>query len=176
MKSTIFAILLMFITASFAAADYIDDVESMGFISGEGLACGAEKYRAYETIARAYLVSSAESDEQQELGMNKYNEAKARAFLSKRHDGLWDCDETNRRFNAQKIFGAKLYKNGTLKMPDGKIITPRGDYDATLLYDSSRNEREELNALYDKIIEKKRRQAQREGIYEKIKRAEALSR
>ena len=162
--------LLLFIPA--AKADYLEDVKSMGYVSGEGIACGAKGYKSYETIARAYLVSAAKSDEQQAAGMNAYNEAKAQAYLAKRHNGLYDCDETNMIFNSQKIFKAKLYKNGKLKMPDGKIIIPRQEYDATQLYDRDGDEREKLNELYDRIMARKRKQAQKEGIYEKIKRAE----
>lgn len=153
-------------------ADYLEDVKNMGYVSGEGIACGAKGYKSYETIARAYLVSAAESDEEQAAGMNAYNEAKARSYLAKRHDGLYDCAEINTRFNQQKIFTAKLYKNGKLKMPDGKIIIPRQEYDATQLYDKNGNERERLNELYDRIISQKRKQAREEGIYEKIKQAE----
>lgn len=170
--------LFLYLIASFllcsitAKADYLEDVKSMGYVSGEGIACGARGYKSYETIARAYLVSAAKSDEQQEAGMNAYNEAKARSYLAKRHDGLYDCDEINARFNQQKIFTAKLYKDGKLKMPDGKVIIPRQKYDATQLYDRNSNEREKLNELYDRIMSQKRKQAQKEGIYEKIKQAE----
>ncbi len=155
-----------------AKADYLEDVKNMGYISGEGIACGAKRYKAYETVARAYLVSAADSDEQQAEGMKVYNEAKARAYLFKRHDGLYDCAEINARFDKQKIFTTKLYKNGKMKMPDGKIIVPRQEYDATQLYDKDRDEREKLNELYDRIMTQKRKQAQKEGIYEKIKKAE----
>lgn len=155
------------------SAGYLEDVRNLGYVSGEGLACGASRYGAYETVARAYLVSSARSDKEQESGMYEYNSAKAKAYMRKRGDGLFDCEEINSRFNRQKIFQAKLYKNGTLKMPDGKVIKPRQEYDATLLYDRNSNEREHLNTYYDKIMAKRRKQAQKEGIYNKIRQAEA---
>ena len=166
---------LIFLVASIneVSAGYIEDVKNLGYVAGEGLACGAQRYKAYELVARAYLVSSASSDQEQEKGMNEYNQAKAQAFLSKRHDGLWNCDAINRRFNKQQIFKTKLYKDGRLKMPDGKVIIPRDEYDATLLYDINEDERERLNELYDNIMARKRKQAQKEGIYDKIRKAEA---
>ena len=162
--------ILFFVTS--AEADYLEDVKNMGYVSGEGIACGADRYKAYETVARAYLVSAAKSDNQQAEGMRAYNEAKAEAYLFKRHDGLYNCAEIKARFNKQKIFTTKLYKNGKMKMPDGKVIIPRQEYDVTQLYDRNSNERKKLNELYDRMMARKRKQAQKEGIYEKIKRAE----
>lgn len=172
MKFLLSLIAFILVNTAIVKAEYLEDVKSMGYVSGEGIACGARRYKAYETIARAYLVSAAKSDTQQAAGMDAYNEAKARAYLAKRHDGLYGCDEINQRFNQQKIFAAKLYKNGKLKMPDGKIFVPRQEYDATQLYDKDSDEREVLNEKYDRIMAKKRAQAQKEGIYEKIKKAE----
>lgn len=172
MKYVIF--LITFILAiSSAKADYLEDVRNLGYISGGGIACGARRYKSYELVARAYLVSAAHSDDEQEKGMYEYNTAKAQAYIQKRRDGLIGCEEINQRFERQKIFKTKLYKNGRLKMPDGKIITPRNFYDATLLYDKKVDERERLNAYYDKLMAKKKKQAQKEGIYQKIRQAEA---
>lgn len=153
-------------------AEYLEDLETLGYVSGEGLACGAKRYKAYELIARAFLVSSAKSDEEQREGMYKYNEAKADAYLSKRHAGLLGCDEVRRRFDKQKIFNTKIYKNGTMKMPDGKIIKPRQQYDPTSLYDKNSNEREMMNQYYDKVIAQKKQRAKEQGIYDKIRREE----
>ena len=166
------ALLMILSTISYVKADYIDDVRSFGYVSGEGIACGARKYPAYETIARAYLVSAAKSDDEQAKGMYEYNEAKAKSYLRKRHDGLWNCAEVNERFNNQKIFKSKLYKNGTLKMSDGKIIKPRKSYDASILYNRQDNEREQLDELYRKISDRRKKQAKKEGIYDKIRKAE----
>jgi hypothetical protein len=162
------------ISISTAKAEYLEDVKNFGYISGTGIACNASRYKIYETIARAYLLSAARSDKEQADGMVAYNTAKAEAFISKRDDGLWDCDDLNRRFDKQKIFKTKVYKNGTLKMPDGKIIKPRRAYDVTLVYDRDSNEREWLNELYDKNIEQQRIDAKEQGIFEKIRRAEAM--
>ena len=157
---------------SASASTYLEEVRNLGYVSGEGLACGAEKYPSYEFIARAYLVSKAASDSEQADGMYEYNKAKATAFMEKRGDGYFGCDETNRRFNNQKIFQSILYKNGTIKLPDGKVIRPRQAYNVNLVYNRNENEREKLNAYYDKIIAQKKQRAAKEGIYQKIKQEE----
>ncbi|MBR5599337.1 MAG: hypothetical protein IKW39_04775 [Alphaproteobacteria bacterium] len=151
---------------------YIEDVKSFGYVAGEGLACGAERYPTYELIARTFLVSSAKSDEEQAKGMFEYNSAKAEAYMSKKQDGLFGCNEINQRFNNQNIFNSKLYKNGKLKLPDGKVIIPRQKYNPNYLYDRSKDERSVLNAYYDKIIAKRNQKAKKEGIYQKIRQQE----
>ena len=155
-----------------AASKYIEDVKTLGYISGEGLACGAARYPSYELVARAYMVSSAKSDKEQAEGMYAYNAAKARAFMNKRREGLFGCEETNKNFNKQKIFSVKLHKNGVIEMPDGKVIRPRQKYNPELLYDRNENERERLNAYYNKLLEKKKRRAQEQGIFKKIRQEE----
>lgn len=87
--------------------------------------------------------------------MYEYNKAKATAFMEKRGDGYFGCDEVNRRFNNQKIFKSTLYKNGTIKFPDGKVIKPRRAYNVNLVYNRNENEREKLNAYYDRVMAKK---------------------
>ena len=176
MKYFIFCITLLMLMISDAKAGYIEDVKNLGYVSGEGLACGAKKYKKYEFIARAYLISAAKSDEEQAEGEYEYNSAKARAYLSKRHVGMIDCPETNERFNEQKIFDTIVYKTGKLKMPDGKIIKPREKYDVMKVYDLSDDEKARVDEKYQSIVAKRKKQAQREGIYQKIKQAELKNR
>ncbi len=168
----LFLILLISVKPLFADSDYIESVQTLGYVSGEGLACGAKQYKSYETIARAYLVSSAKSDKEQAQGMLKYNQAKATAYMNKRESGLYDCATVRERFGKQKILKSKLYKNGTIQLPDGKVIKPRNKYDATLLYDKSVDEKAKLDKFYDGIIEKKKKQAVKEGIMKKIQQYE----
>ena len=64
-------------------------------------------------------------------------------------DGFYECTLINRRFDRQEIFKAVLYEDGTIKMPDGKVITPRQPYDATMIYKKDDKIRENLQAIYD---------------------------
>ena len=87
---------------------------------------------------------------QQAEGMRGYNEAKADAYISKQMDGFFECAQINRRFDNQLIFRATLYADGTIKMPDGQIFTPRNPYDATLVYKKGDNGRSEAERIYKK--------------------------
>lgn len=175
MRFNIIAIvsMLVIISNNVLADDYLKNVENFGLISGEGLACGAKYYPQYEHIARAYLVSAAKSDDEQAVGMYKYNDAKARAFMKKKQIALMGCDEVNYRFNKQKVLKTKLYKNGRMKFPDGKIITPRREYDVNLVYNRNVDERKKLDEMYKKSLKKKKINAQKQGIYNKIKQYES---
>ena len=145
----LFALLL---TAQKAAAapqpTYIEEVQGLGYIAGQGLACDASKYHTFEMIARAFLVSKARSDAEQKKGMDAYNEAKANAFIMQIKDGLQNCDLTAENFDHQKIFKSVIYGDGTLKMPDGKIIKPRQAYDVTLVYTKDPDMREKMMKMY----------------------------
>jgi len=154
------------------ASSYLEEMRALGYVSGEGLACNAKRYPYYERLARSYLITKAKTDEEQAEGMYEYNKAKAKAFISKRGDGYLDCADISRRFNRQEIFKSKLHKNGTIKLPDGKIIRPRQNYDVSLVYNSNENERQKLNEYYDKALLLKKKRAKKEGIYQKIKKYE----
>ncbi len=132
-----------------AQMPYIEEVRALGSVAGQGLACGASKYDTFELLARAILISKAPGDSVQAQGMYAYNEEKANAYMSKQFDGFYECAEINRRFDNQGIFQAVLYADGTIKMPDGKIITPRQPYDASQIYQKNDKIREDLKAIYN---------------------------
>ena len=138
----ILTILLFCAVASTAQAQmpYIDEMKALGSIAGKGLACGASKYNDFELLARAILITKAANDEQQAEGMNAYNEQKAGAYLAMRLDSYSECQEIKQTFDEQQIFYATLYADGTVKMPNGEILTPRQPYDASLVYDSNRKQ------------------------------------
>ena len=152
MKKIVLAVLVLLLNAATArsAEPYLEEVKALGIVSGQGLACGASKFDTFEMLARAILITKASSDRQQAEGMRVYNEAKADAYISKQMDGFFECAQINRRFDNQLIFRATLYADGTIKMPDGQIFTPRNPYDATLVYKKGDNGRSEAERIYKK--------------------------
>jgi len=129
------------LTSLYAATDvyaanstYFEEMKGLGQISGMGLACNASKYDNFELLARAYLRSEATSDEEEEKGLRTYTSAKVASYRSTQMNGFSDCAQTREFFDSQVIFKSVLYGDGTIKTPDGKIITPRKPYDAKKLY------------------------------------------
>ena len=120
--------------ANAANSTYLEEMRGLGELSGMGLACNASKYDNFELLARAYLRSKATSDEEEDKGLRTYMAAKVAYYSSTQMNGFTDCAETREIFDNQIIFKSVLYGDGTIKTPDGKIITPRAPYDAKKLY------------------------------------------
>ena len=173
MKTAISMLIALFITSTIARADYLEDVKNFGYVAGEGIACNSPRYKSYGMVTQAYLISASKSDDELQKGMYAYNEAKATSFIRMKDRKLRGCAEVRERFEKQKIFQTKLSKNGTLRMPDGKVIKPRQAYDTTKIYDKNADEKARLDEIYNKAVAKRKRQLVKEGIYEKIKKAEA---
>lgn len=157
-KKLLFSLIMGICASRVSAQDvsYIDEIRALGSVAGQGLACNASKYDTFEWLARAILISKAPNDSMQAQAMYAYNEEKANAYMSKQMDGMFDCAEINRRFNAQQIFQAVLYADGTIKMPDGTIIKPRQAYDASVIYKKDGDKQRQLaKKIYDKGSEVK---------------------
>ena len=156
MKRLIFSIgfILSIISQAWAQngslTSYLDEMQALGTVSGTAMACGSPKYETFEMLARAILITKAASDQVQEKGMKAFNSAKVEAFVSKQKNNLFDCDEINARFDKQKIFKTTLYRDGTIKMYDGKVFRPRHPYDATLLKEDENINRQNALSIYQK--------------------------
>ena len=135
-------------TAASAQMPYMEEVKALGIISGQGLACGSSKYKTYEMLARAILITKAPNAKLMDKAIYVYNEEKANAYMSKQLDGNYECPLIVRRFDNQDIFNITLYEDGTLEMPDGKIIKPRRPYDANQIYNPQNNEEIKAKAIY----------------------------
>lgn len=133
-----------------AQMPYIEEVRALGSIAGQGMACGSSKYPTFEMLARAVILTKAPNNRMMNDGVYAYNEEKANSFLSKQMDGFYECPLIVKHFDNQEIFNITLYADGTLKMPDGKIITPKTPYDASQLYSQDSKEIETAQKIYDK--------------------------
>lgn len=150
MKKLLFALVMFFgfVSETYAAKNltYLEEMQRLGDVAGQGLGCRAQKYQKYELLARAILVAKAPDDKTQQQGMIAYNSAKVDSFssiLANNYDG---CDAIVRNFNQQKIFQSTLYADGKIKLFDGTLLTPRKLYDASSLYKADPQ-------IYDKAIE-----------------------
>lgn len=151
MKKVLTAVLSLLLWTSAAGAQmpYMEEVKALGAISGQGLACGSTKFDTFEMLARAILLTKSPSERLQNEAIYAYSEAKANAYMSKEMDGFYECAAINRRFDNQDIFKAVLYGDGTIKMPDGQILTPRQPYDARMIYKKNNKVRENAKAIYN---------------------------
>lgn len=148
-KSAIVMALFLWATSAQAQMPYMEEVKALGAIAGQGLACGSTKFDTFELLSRAILLSKSPSDALQNKAIYAYSEAKANAYMSKEIDGFYECAEIIRLFDQQDIFKATLYADGTLKMPDGQIVTPRNPYDATKIYKKNAKAQSDAKAIYN---------------------------
>lgn len=148
------AILMFLILATPAAAQmsYEDEARALGAVAGQGLACGSSKYDTFELLARAIILTKSPNDSLQSKALKIFTEEKADVFVSKQLDNFSDCGRIVERFDAQDIFKATLYADGTIKMPDGQILTPRQPYDASMIYDKNSNVRQRAASIYNKDV------------------------
>lgn len=141
---------LIFASAPAAAQmPYLDEMRALGTVSGQGLVCGAAKYDQFEMLARAIMLTKAPDNATLQKGAYAYTEAKASVYMNKRLDGGYLCREIASRFNEQDIFKISLYEDGTIKMPDGTIITPKMPYDARKIYKKDNRLKANLKSIYD---------------------------
>lgn len=137
-----------------AQVSYLEEMKILGTISGQGLACGSSLADKFEMLSRAIMLTKAPSQAVLQDGVFAYNSAKADTYLSKQRDGGYLCGEILNMFDNQDIFKITLYEDGTLKMPDGKIITPKTPYDAKQIYRQDAVFKERLKEIYSSSVEK----------------------
>lgn len=152
MKKCFLGLFLLWSFSASAQMPYIEEAKALGMIAGQGLACEASKYQTFELLARAIILTKSPSEEQQSEGLKAYLEEKADVFVSKQLDNFADCRNIASRFDEQDIFKTTLYADGTIKMPDGQIFTPRKPYDATAIYDTNSRDLQKANAIYNRDL------------------------
>jgi hypothetical protein len=151
MKKILFVLAVLLMTTPVKAQmAYEEEARALGIVAGQGLACGSSKYDTFELLARAIILTKSPSEAMQSRALKIFTEEKADVFVTKQLNQFADCKEVVKRFDAQDIFNATLYGDGTIKMPDGQILTPRVPYDATMIYDKKSNVRQRAAAIYSK--------------------------
>lgn len=151
MKKILFVLIaLLMATPVNAQISYEEEARALGIVAGQGLACGSSKYDTFELLARAIILTKSPSDALQNKALKIFTEEKADVFVTNQLNNFADCPDVLKRFDNQDIFKATLYADGTIKMPDGQILTPRVPYDATKIYDKNANVRKRAAAIYSK--------------------------
>lgn len=130
MKKILFLLSLIFFCGTAfgqtVSLEAIRNAESLGATAGPALACNAgKKLEQFELIA-SYLIGgqASNSKERKEL-FEFYAAEKLRTYNLQKKSPPTSCNEVLDSFSKLPIFKATVYKDGRVKMPDGKIITPK---------------------------------------------------
>ena len=126
MRKIIIAFMFSILPLNVFASSQPSEVEEMGNLTGVVMACKAYRplYQFEEILSRYYSNTSI-SPEEEKAKLRQYARAKANSFSLYRNRRI-DCAEIISDFTRMPIFKSELYSDGSLRLPDGKFLYPRG--------------------------------------------------
>lgn len=129
-KTLLFCAFLLMLSATAIAdtrtAKGVSETEQFGISAGVALACGVDRdqLKNYEMIASRLISNPLKTDKAEKEALNVYAKAKLKAFKEQKQRQILACPEVLKRFEGQEIFKAIVYRDGTVKMPNGHVIKP----------------------------------------------------
>ncbi len=113
--------------ANSRTAKGVSVTEQLGISAGVALACQVdeEQLKNYEMIASRIIVNPLKTDKEEKEALNVYAKAKLKAFTEQKQKTIMQCSEVLKRFEKQDIFKSVIYRDGTIKMPNGQVIKPQ---------------------------------------------------
>lgn len=129
-----FFILVTIFLASMATSAYsasrtargLTEAQQLGITAGLALACNAgSKLDDFELIASRIIANQAPTAKTEQEGYRGFAEWKLRAFKEQKESPQLSCGQVLDNFNALPIFSAIVYADGSVKMPDGKMLRPK---------------------------------------------------
>ena len=127
------ALFLMFLflpvicQAQSRTANGLTDAEKLAILAGAAQACQADRDKLinYEVIVSRILVNPTTSEQEETAVLTAYARKKFQVFNEQKAAPEMDCAEVLRRFDNLEIFKSVVYQDGTVKLPDGKVIKPK---------------------------------------------------
>lgn len=112
--------------ASSRTAKGLSEIDKLAITAGAAQACGADrdKMTTYEMIVSRILVNPTRSTQAEQAVLTAYARKKLQTYQEQKSSPEIDCYEVLDRFNSMPLFRSTVYRDGTLKLPDGKIIKP----------------------------------------------------
>lgn len=125
---------LVFQTAAMAqsrTANGLSDAERLAISAGAAQACGADNNKLvnYEVIVSRILVNPTATEQEETAVLTEYAQKKFEVFNEQKKAPEMGCAEVVRRFENLPIFKSVVYRDGTIKLPDGKVIKPKRPVD-----------------------------------------------
>lgn len=113
--------------ANSRTAKGVSVTEQLGISAGVALACqvDTDQLKNYEMIASRIIVNPLKTDKEEKEALNIYAKAKLKAFKEQKQKSLMNCRDVLKRFEKQDIFKSVIYRDGTIKMPNGHVVKPQ---------------------------------------------------
>ncbi len=131
MKNIFWAVFFLMLVSSPAVAQRTDEglsvPEQLGITAGLAAACqaDADTLKNYELIASRLIANPAPTLDVEHAELKAYAQAKLNAMKDQKKKPQLSCREVLTRFKRQPLFGSVVYRDGTVKLPDGKIVKPK---------------------------------------------------
>ena len=105
----------------------LSDAEKMAITAGAAQACLADsdKLKNYEVIVSRILVNPTATEKEETEVLTAYAQKKLQVYREQKKAPEMDCQEVLRRFDNMEIFKSVVYKDGSIKLPDGRTIKPK---------------------------------------------------
>ena len=130
MKKLFFVGCLGWFSLSFAfetgrTSQGLSELQQLGITAGVAQACGVgEKLKTFELIANRIIVNPTATAEEEKKQLKEFAAYKLAAYNEQKQQPALSCQEISRRFNNLPIFKSVIYADGTIKLPDGRVIKP----------------------------------------------------
>ena len=103
----------------------LSELQQLGITAGVAQACGVgEKLKNFELIANRIIANPTATVEEEKKQLKEFAAYKLAAYNEQKRQPALSCQEVVRRFNDLPIFQSIIYADGTIKLPDGRIIKP----------------------------------------------------
>ncbi|MGN1090959.1 MAG: hypothetical protein ACI4RJ_00500 [Alphaproteobacteria bacterium] len=101
----------------------MNDAQQLGSMAGLALACNAgSRLDDFQLIASYILANTHPTEEKRNKAFSQFAAEKLRTYNLQKQHPIEDCPTILNRFYNLPIFEVTIYKDGSVKFPDGKIL------------------------------------------------------
>ena len=103
----------------------MSDAEQLGMMAGFASACGAtNKLDDFELIASRLIANAAPTEQAEKKQIRIYMQNKFEAIQRQKQEAPVPCSEILESFNKLPLFDSIVYRDGSVKLPDGTWSKP----------------------------------------------------
>lgn len=103
----------------------LTEAQQLGITAGVAQACSVgNKLKTFELIANRIIANPIPSDELEKKELREFAAYKLNAYNSQKNNPVLDCSKVLKKFYKLPIFKSVIYADGSVKLPDGRILKP----------------------------------------------------
>ena len=126
MRFVFFLLCLVGISHNLSAQNIqkMSEAEQLGMTAGLAAACGAQKLSDFELIASRLIANAAPTEKAEKQQIRAYMQMRYNTIQRQKKDAPIPCSEILEHFNQIPLFNAIVYRDGSVKLPDGVWSKP----------------------------------------------------